>query len=664
MSSLSPPGASSGSTYKVATVEDCLSDEDDLARDVGREANTKTRRTAAANVSSTAPVRGGDAASDSGYSSHAAGTASSSIAEGPSPAATMVHPSYPPDAPPTSRGRPKLLATKTVPLHHQHHHYQHHHHHQPPPPPPPPPPSTRSRRYSVAPAEPTRPVMPPAQDRCYRPIRRPRRGNVVVSEEEVGPPGTGATAAYPPVHHHRSSSRDVPIAAPVRMRPEVEGPPPPPRSIPVAVPRPRLPRSQSSRPVSYHEGTAYPVRYFAPAPELMFESNIPPLGGRLPSVETPPTSSSSSSSSSSAYPPSRYIPAQPLGPPPIVPHPSGSYTDSSPYVPPLAPSQRWPERYPSGLISAYGPPLTGYEMVPPPVMPSAVSRRPSDREYDLSYMRSPEEDGYFRMPPPAPPPPPPPPPPTVGPRISTRSSTAREWSRLRSMPQPDGPDLVPYAYSWDGVVPRLRRLPSCSNDGGPRPDSTSDEVIRARQVAEKRRRRATTYYSQEAGGSVERGARTYPDGGVDAAAAALQGLHLRRPAGSRAGSDSGSSGRPGPDGKVRPPSGVTTGALDSDDSFNMRLTASRAVTVDFIGHGGFDRQTVSFRPGQDGEQPELSIGSRKNYFDHTTGAYVECGRSGRRREIETGPSGGPSRSSTHSRRSSRAAVSRRQMPQI
>lgn len=209
---------------------------------------------------------------------------------------------------------------------------------------------------------------------------------------------------------------------------------------------------------------------------------------------------------------------------------------------------------------------------------------------------------------------------------------------------------------------RVPRRPSMhSADSERRASIYADESVKA-QLQEHRRRRAT-YYDHEGNQEYEKAMRRYQeaDSDVNAAALGLEALDMRAEH-SRTGSDTGSQGRPGgsregSDVKVRPSSGVAVSVPESDDSFTMRFTSNTPVKLDFT--GGFDGRTVSLRPGQDGEQAELSIGSRKTYIDRHTGAHIEYARSGRRREIEGALTAPHSRSSTHSRRSSRAAVARR-----
>ncbi|KAI9886483.1 MAG: hypothetical protein M1823_001733 [Watsoniomyces obsoletus] len=632
---------------KVATVEDYDSDDEDGPPEGLREANTKSRRTPG--PVATGPTPRVDAASDSGYSSHAPGTGPPSLSKDAPPAistgaartADRVRATPPSDPPTPSRGRPKLMPTRTLPV----------------------PPPTRSRRHTGAAEEPSRPIIVPAHHRCSCPTCQSQHPHANASPDDLRSPWTPTYPPPPPELLHHPAYNE---AHWVRARQE-----PPATAVPES--RPRMPRAQSSRParpVSYHEGIAYSAAAYAnhprepprepPRPVPMPVPMLRPVGMEMP---FPPSS----------YPPPRYVPMPPptqgqMPPPPTAP----MYAPGAPYATARPMAQRYAtERPPVRPISMYGAPVIEYDVGSPTATgpPPPMSRRMSNYgEHAAARMRAQEQEDYFRMPPPPPPgatrvavPAPRPPP---GPRPHSK-----ELARSRSMPQGEdgmgvGPPPLPPDYhtraktSREALAPRLRRPSSHSVEVDPRYETELEAARRGHAHAEEKRRRRATYYAPEPGRDLERVGAGYMDDEVDAVAAGIDSLHVRGPP-SRVGSDSSSQGKNGREGRPRPTSGIAVSKGGSDDSFTMRFTSGAAVNLDLT--GGFEGRTVSFKPGHDGEQ-ELSISSRKGYIDRVSGAYVEYARSGRRREIEAGPSSGPSRSSTHSRRSSRAAAFRHPHP--
>jgi hypothetical protein len=196
--------------------------------------------------------------------------------------------------------------------------------------------------------------------------------------------------------------------------------------------------------------------------------------------------------------------------------------------------------------------------------------------------------------------------------------------------------------------------------------------------------------------------------GVEAAARSLEGLNLRG-GNSRVSSDPGAPGKSSGivhevatdagGGKARagkasapPPSNASANPNPADDGgFTMRFTPNAALKLDFT--GGFEGRTVSLKPGQDGEQAEISIGSRKSVYAPSAAerpattvplapiapappapppppAAEHIRSGGRRRDARdaeayyaaaaAAAAAGHPRSATHSRRSSRVPLSRRQ----
>ena len=671
---------------KMATVEDYISseeeedgdeDEDEQSdedggieqqhqqqhpRDLKPEANTQARRQP---IQVSGGSTGGDAASDSGYSSHqTVTTGPPSSGRGPS---SVIIPPPPPrqidGVPPPPRRRPNVIQARTVAAQAQT---------QPPP---------RPRRETVAAADaPRRAEMmrTAPHGRCNCAACLPRRRTVTQETMPVPMPvpiPMPWDLRYPPVHTPGGYGD----------RPQPAMPPPPKTTVPVGamasgpiLARPRLVAAQSSRsarPMSYHEGMGYSTN-FAP---LRLDTQVEPMMAHQ-----------------------QYVPVQAAAPPPPPPPSAPPYPVSMPFGPSRPMPQRWmTERYSARPVSMYGQPLIEYDGVPPGGT-QPLARRPSNRESSSRRARTQEEEDYSRMPPPpipsAPPPPPPPPPPPGVPQ-----SHRRELSRSRSVPRRSdgylaGSDRVerPSVPSQTYRGSALRRPSSHSIENERRHELQADELARF-QAADRRRRRASYYGGDGNVGQVREQSRRryqqqqrrereddddeddegddddddyYDAGDAHAAAMRLEGLSLRGMS-TRVGSNPGQHGRPsasrevvrgggGEGGRARPSSGVAVNVPDADENFTMRFNSSAAgVKLDFT--GGFDGRTVSLKAGQDGEQAELSIGARKTYIDRHTGAHLEYARSGRRREIDHGALTAPhSRSSTHSRRSSRAAVARRE----
>jgi ribosomal protein S6E (S10) len=177
------------------------------------------------------------------------------------------------------------------------------------------------------------------------------------------------------------------------------------------------------------------------------------------------------------------------------------------------------------------------------------------------------------------------------------------------------------------------------------------------------RRRSTYEYqprSPEKTRHLERSAEEYQSARARATSsqpltneALYQQQRIRRGAGSTSSRASGSL-----DGsevkQSRNGSGATANIDNSGDGITMRFTPGTDVMFDFS--GGMDGQTISLKPGQTGQQAELSIKSRKGYENRSTGTYSEYARSDQPpRESDDGRRTRDGRSGNHHRRASRVA---------
>ena len=590
---------------RSATVEDYHSDEDDPVPEPVKEANSKVRRKLGL---SSAALAKRDAASDSGYSSHPAAAATAPSSDSTTPSATL-----PPSTKAASqpRRRPTLLPSRTLPA-------------QPYRPPAP---------EVVPPVDPRRQAGSAQHDRCHCAECMPRRKSV------AGPLDTPWHINYTPFEPGRKPTD--PRMQGTNQKDKYEDPPAP-------APRPPMVKTYSSRsvrPMTYHEGIGYSSAYLARMPERPAEprflpphpivTNLPPSVGSFSALPNFPLQSPSMSTPQQQYP---------------MPLP---YADTRP------PPQRWvTEQYSARPVSTYGPPLVGYGVGPAPVLP-VMHRRASTREPSSRRPRIQEEEDYFLMPPP------PLPPgvviPRPGVRYQSNAAPTGQLPRPSSMSRADESREMPP----DGLrrAKTYREHQTGLSQRAHQPYAQSERQLESRiteptdiQMAEKRRRRASQYGYEGDRGPAQT-VREYRDSDTKPSSHQSSETLGVKGSSSRAGSDTGSQGktfkeREGNESRRRPLSGIAVSVPDSEDSFTMRFASSTGVKLDFT--GGFEGRTVSLRPGQDGEQAELSIGARKGYIEGSSGPQTEYARSGRRREIEDRQGAGQSRSSTQSRRSSRA----------
>ncbi|KAI9792149.1 MAG: hypothetical protein M1816_002689 [Peltula sp. TS41687] len=616
---------------KAATVEDYISGEDEADTIVAVPDETaKVAQPKARHKSSRVQEvdLGAYAASDSGYSSHAAATAQPSESKGATTTTTTTttkSPKLPSSAapvPPTKR-RPTLLPARTYAS-------------QPPARPPPDATLAAASRRTAGAA---------SHERCNCTGCQPRRMSV------AGPLDSPWNIDYAPFDT-RLGPGDPSLSSASRARYEQE-------MTARANSRPPLVKTYSSRParpVSYHEGVGYSSTFMARAPAASPDTRYPVAGPSLP-VSPMTYSAPQGYSLTPSLPPPR--------PPPYpVPLP---YVESRPAPP------RWmTDQQPVRPVAMYGPLVVDYGGVGHPVAAPVMHRRPSNNEHSSRRTRLQDEEDYFRMPPPPPPVPAGHP---LRPGVRHQDDSGgftREHLRPRSKSRTDeGRDYVPDGWSRGKIhrnqsehLPRKRSL---KNEK--KPDLRNDESLRAET---ERRRRRSSYYDHEGIRASDHVLREHrasdlrtPAGNLEVPAGRGSG------ASSRPGSDSGSQNRnnhnssgsrDGGEAKSRPLSGIAVSVPDSDDNFTMKFASGAGVKFDFT--GGLEGRTVSLRPGQDGEQAELSIGSRKGsaYLEGASAAQLEYARSGRRRELEDGEGAGQSRSSTRSRRSSRVRAPSRNPP--
>lgn len=623
----SSTGMSTRHEPKAATVEDYNSgeDEDDTIVAVPDE-TTKEAQSQARHKSSRVQevALGGYAASDSGYSSHAAATAPSSESKGAS--TVTKSPKLPPSAAPVAppKKRPTLVPARTYAS-------------QPP---------TRSPPDATLAAPSRRATGTASHERCNCADCHPRRRSVAGLD-------TPWILNYPPFDT-RVRPGDPSLSSAPKPRYEHE-------ILARQGARPPLVKtysSRSARPMSYHEGIGYSSSFMGRVPDPSFESRYPVAAPSLP------------------VSPVVYSAPQGYPLPTSLPHPRPSYPVPLPYADSRPVPTGWvTEQHPVRPVSMYGPPLVEYGGVGPPAMAPVMHRRPSNNEHSSRRARlQEEEEDYFRMPPP---PPPIPAGHTVRPGVRHQDSGgfARAQLRPRSKSRPDeGRDFVPDGSSRvkihrNQAEHMARRPSSSSTKTEKKPDLRNDEATRAET---ERRRRRSSYYDHEGIRDSEHVLRDHRVTEMRATAAGPEVPSGRGSgAGSRSGSDSGSQNknnhningnRENCEIRSRPLSGIAVSVPDSEDHFTMKFASSAGVKFDFT--GDLEGRTVSLKPGQDGEQAELCIGSRKGpaYFEGLSPAQLEYARSGRRRELEDGANAGQSRSSTRSRRSSRVRAPSRNPP--
>ncbi|KAI9823011.1 MAG: hypothetical protein M1832_002665 [Thelocarpon impressellum] len=571
------------STPRKATVEDCDSDSNETLSDRLKTTPSKSRRK---------PATANAPASDSGYSSHAAGGVTSpagyDTAEGvdePPTGARQGHGGATP-----SRRRPSVSASRA---------------------------SGHERPHVVRAATSSDPRtrgdggVPCACAKCA-----PRRRSMATPLE------TPWNLDYPPFDSN-TMYVEVPTATAAGRRYMTETP-----LVYPQRPRPQLYRS--SRPVSYHGGAAagsyqeegYFADSYGPPPAMSAYSNSP------------------MSTISPSYPQrGPYVPAASLPATPQNRIEPLAYDASRPVAP-----RRATDNYASSRpVSMYGAPVIRYDQ-PPQSAPPYGSHRHRRTADDFPRSMSREEEASYRMPPP---------PLKPSRQASVHQQPSRERSR-REIPRSASTrpaEAEPPVLSEPAPRARSRR-PSLSR--GERQYKTYADGMASVQVEAGSSRRRTTYSGQEKTRHQERSAEEYQDAtrsapaGATLTADALQNQRRRRRAGSSSGSVSrAGSSRDGSEVKSRSSSGIALNIPESDQGLTMRFSAGGAgLKLDFS--DGFDGRTISVKPGLAGH--ELSIGSRKTYVDRS-GAELEYARTEPRRGLEEARSSRHSRSSSHSRHS-------------
>ncbi|KAI9819070.1 MAG: hypothetical protein M1826_001200 [Phylliscum demangeonii] len=659
----SSAGPSGHRAPKAATVEDYTSDEDGDQPEAASQANSQARRTPLSSQL--------DLGSDSGYSSHHPATAPPSDSTGPTPATR---------APTAARSVPEIPPSRRRPA------------------------IPHSRTFAAP--QPSR--HPSAEPAAATDLRR-------MGATVAGPAPRPYADCVPSAFASRGRSGASPLESPWNLnhppfehagRPAVDAAPPMParRREPEEMvsgaaahaPRPRVLKSYSNRtvrPMSYHEGVAYSSSYVVGVPDARLDAR---LFSAHPALANPGNAAASYPLPHNMPPPASHRPAPHLPPRPQQhPYPGGPL----PFADTRPPPQRWYAEPPYAVRpgSMYGPPLV--------VNYGAVATSMPMVEGPPRRGRRPSHGDYQRMPPPPPPPHPaataaPPPRPSV----RNSASFGRERSRPRSHRRSDD-DPTAMAPSMsrsrsnrdehdDGSLPRRPNISVARADKKAAAEylraHESMEAALAEKAADKRRRRANYYGYEDGGRDYSRSARDpreYDSRTSSATSEAPPPPHARSGAASRPGSEIFySGGRESADGhghgqaRGRPPSGIAVSMPKNEEGVTMRFAAGAGVRLDFT--GGFEGRTVSLKPGHDGEQAELCIGTRRSQgqLQGSSTAALEYGGGGngsgggsggggggsgsgsRRREIEdsaTTVAPGLSRSGTQSRRHSRAP-SRRQ----
>ena len=440
--------------------------------------------------------------------------------------------------------------------------------------------------------------------------------------------------------------------------------------------RPVIPRS---RPMSFHAGVSPSAR------EMYYDGVYAPTyaGDHGPPVAVIPYPSPSMPPTMSGVPQPTPIPA-------YYSHPMEySYSDVHPYdhSRPVMPHRALTEQRPASArpVSMYGPPVIhdDYTLPTSSYVPTAT-RRPSTRDSDelsrhrvyrdreraqLESERAQLARDAQAMPPPASKP-------SRRPSIrqSRTSHSSRELPRPPPAPIPSDAGATittdPYRRSSarresSSSYRSGSRRPSFPAESGERRSSETyrDGSERVRVESNTSRRRSTYEYqprSPEKTRHLERSAEEYQSARARATSsqpltneALYQQQRIRRGAGSTSSRASGSL-----DGsevkQSRNGSGATANIDNSGDGITMRFTPGTDVMFDFS--GGMDGQTISLKPGQTGQQAELSIKSRKGYENRSTGTYSEYARSDQPpRESDDGRRTRDGRSGNHHRRASRVA---------
>ncbi|KAI9670029.1 MAG: hypothetical protein M1817_004509 [Caeruleum heppii] len=591
---------------RVATVEDYDSDLDNPTPRPRRAVDSRHRKANVPPINAYHP-HNGDFQSDSGYSSHAAATVASSDSTGPQSLHTSpTQARYRTAMPSPKKQRPPLTSSKTTPTERL------------PEPRAKTPSHTRTRSKS-------RPVIPPQQIcGCVdcTPHRRPTPSPLETAWDLNYPP------FVQPARYRESrpsfSSRIYAQEAPT-----------------TAAPQPRPQTLRAARPMSYHAGSSYAFS----DEDLMAELYGQGLG------RGPPLSMSAYSNASPGT--ASYSPHTPYL---AIPTFEGDYVESPRYEAPRpaprpVPPRRATETQRPRPVSMYGAPVIDYDR--PPSTAPPMTRRASARDHYEEEYYSREEQDAQRMPPP----------PRPGRRPSVRR-TSHSTSR-HDIPRSGYAPSSDTGATVAGERPGRPMTPHPLDSGSRRPSFTAPRRPKSKsytdgaktiQVESRSRQRPVSYYGHEKTRDLEREAQAYQESMTRTMPLTAETLKAQRRS-RRHGSDSGSQGRTtssreGSEIKSRSGSGMNTSVPDGDENLTVRFHAGSGVKLDFS--GGLDGRTISLKPGQSGEPAELSIRSHKSYSDRSSGTHYEYPRSDRREEIENGQRPREVKSSTRSRRSSRA----------
>ncbi|KAI9800001.1 MAG: hypothetical protein M1833_003530 [Piccolia ochrophora] len=584
------------SAYRMPSVEDGHSDDNDVVPEIHNISSTRDRRRSS--LSKGLRAAGGDVASDSGYSSHAGATVASSSSRGGTPIdISPTRPKYTTANSPLKR-RPALVSSKTTSTPHFEEQYA---------------------GLKPRPRNRSRNTHHECDAGCAKHYRR---------SSTISPLEASWDVSYPPF------APDNGYVGPSSFdsTPRYAAEPPVPT---ISAPRPRRSNSHSTRPtrpVSYHGGynglgglSASEAQYMASLGYAV-DPGPPPAPSAYPMGFAPPPMPSRRS----------------YAPQPAVQPPSRSPIETSLPYPDVRPStQRWAtEQYPSRRpVSSYGAPIIEYDA---PATAPPILRRPSTREpaYNPPY-RTQEDEDFYRMPPPQKP---------LRRPSMKQSTSARDVPRTNDVGYPGSSERPHRTKTPKPQGTSSSRRPSLSSGGSSRKAKSYHNDESAQIQVENDRRRRASYYGYEGAKDHERqrDAEAYQNYVGRSAPVTVDTVRPRTKS-SRKGSDSGSqthsrasSSRESSDVKRRPSSGMAGSVPESDDSFRLQFVSSAGVNLKFT--DGFEGRTVSLKPSQDGEHTELSIGSRKGYTDANSNASVEYARTGRLKE---------SRSDTKSRRSSR-----------
>ncbi len=587
----SPPAAPG--VPKAAYVEE-YNEEAETANPATRQtANVSTKRSKP-NVASTKALH--DGVSDSGHSSHTAGTLGSSATSLESKTG-----SNPPNI------EKNTAASKRRPTGVEN--------------------FVKSRSHS-----PQKPSIPRTQSKSLRDKHSQSKHPCNCSECVAGV--RRSATAFEPSRQHESKPK-------AKSRPTLDGllrstRPPPAQVVPnVPILQPVQARPRALTEQSYHRGSR-PVSFYAGAipPEAVYAQQ-PFIIERQPSYPAP-----------SPFPPPTYPPPQQayLPPPPQpVSAPQSLYTaTTSPYSVqprprprPWIPDQRAPPR-PQSMYYGTSPPVIEYGEEPiyttiaPGVRPAPrppIPREPPPLSQE-DYLPHPED--YYRMPPPPP-------------RIKTQAQPQQR------------PPMVRHAHTTSDAHPPLRQLRSGHEEStkahvgnrspvkqsfadhersrrqDARPSKRSDDSVPSAHAVERgmgrtniesstvKHKRRASVYGHESLHDLECSVETYQAAakGPPATSNPLPIdtlVRKKKPSSDTSSRHSGKSGksktsREGSDVKSRRPSSEIKNR-NENDGLAMRFNASQGVNLDL--KGGIEGRTISLRQSKDGGEGnmELNIGSR------------------------------------------------------